>query len=89
MTDDERRRKAVILGLIELDGQRFRNDHGATPQDTFPNEWQVLEALGVLEDLGHETTRLTDKGVRHRDVLVQLFFSSSVRGLLREHNYGD
>jgi oxygen-independent coproporphyrinogen III oxidase len=86
MNDDERRRKAVVLGLENLHRGWFRNKFGIDPKDAFPEDFDVLLSLGLITE---ETTcfKLTPIGIRHRDVIVQRFFSPQVLNLLNSFDY--
>lgn len=87
MDEDERRRKAVILGLIDLNRAWFGKLFGADPVEVFPLELGIFSELGLLEQQG-EHFRLASRGVRHRDVLVQALFSERVRALVKDFDYG-
>jgi oxygen-independent coproporphyrinogen-3 oxidase len=89
MTDDERQRKAAVLGLIELDGRAYHAAHGTNLHDLFPDELALLEGMHLIERRDAASYRLTDKGVRHRDVIVQIFFSDRVARRVSEYQYGD
>lgn len=86
MDQEERMRKSAILGLMHLDRRNFATTHGYDPRDIFPQEFRVLEAEGLLADRGN-VLHLTEAGVRHRDVIVQLFFSQRVSHLVAEYDY--
>jgi oxygen-independent coproporphyrinogen-3 oxidase len=86
MDDDERRRKAVILGLNHLDRSNFRDLYGEDPVDCFPTQLGALFDLGLLE-VDDEHLALTELGVRHRDVAVQGLFSERVRSLVESFHY--
>lgn len=86
MDPEERMRKSVILGLMHLNTRNFARTHGHDPRDIFPQEFSVLEAEGLLAHRG-DVLRLTEAGVRHRDVIVQLFFSQRVSRLVAEYEY--
>lgn len=86
MDDDERARKAVVLGLQDLDVQAFEARFGADPRQMFATELGTLADLKLIqEDGGH--VRLTQRGMRHRDVAVQPFFSERVRALVADFAY--
>lgn len=88
MDDDERRRKAVILGLLKLDREWYRRKFDADPVSDFPEEFDVLYGLDLLADVG-KYIQLTAFGTRHRDLIVQRFFSRRVCDLLHEFNYDE
>lgn len=86
MSDDEQRRKAVVLGLGSLDIGGFTARFGVAPQDAFPCEFEMLAEFGLVEE-STETLRLTERGVRHRDLAVQPFVSNEVRELALSFDY--
>jgi oxygen-independent coproporphyrinogen III oxidase len=86
MTDDERRRKAVILGLLHLDRQWYVDMFGDDPLDDFPEQFAELSRLDLVT-CDKRLVMLTAKGVRHRDLIVQSFFSEKVRELLATFDY--
>ncbi|WP_396451592.1 coproporphyrinogen-III oxidase family protein [Actinomadura sp.] len=88
MTPDERRRKALVLALIDLDLDWYAGILGGAPEEHFGPYLDVLEDLALLER-SPGTLRLTDRGVRHRDVLVQGFFSPEVRRRLASFDYDE
>ena len=88
LDDDERRRRAVILGLGHLDRAAYAANHGADPLDHFPNEFDALADLGAV-DITSAVIVLTPLGQRHRDVVVQPFFSDRVRGLVTDFDYDE
>jgi oxygen-independent coproporphyrinogen-3 oxidase len=88
MTEDERRRKTVILSLNNLDRQAFRSVHGVDVEDVFGDILSVLREIGMLTDDG-QSLRLTAAGTRVRDVIVQAFFSPEVRSLIKQFNYDE
>lgn len=79
MDDDERRRKSVVLGL-------GRGPNSLPVVDWFPEEARDLVAAGAAVRDG-STLRLTARGMRHRDVVVQAFISDRVRELIETHDY--
>lgn len=88
LNDDERRRRAVILGLGCLDRANYATDHGADPLDHFPDELAALADVGAIA-IGADAISLTSLGQRHRDVLVQLLFSQCVRRLVADFDYDE
>lgn len=86
MDDDERMRKMAILGLADLDGDLFHEVHGQRFDDVFASELATLTGLRLVENRGNGFA-LTEKGIRHRDVIVQMFFSGRVLGLVRDYDY--
>lgn len=88
MNEDERSRKAMILGLGQLNKRDFHAQLGYYPADKYPLEMQTLLDAGLaVED--EEFIALTRAGHRHRDVIVQMFFSEDVLRRVSEHNYDD
>lgn len=79
--DDERVRKQAILGL------------GAQPGPPvavwFPAEAAALVEAGAAVYAGDGGLTLTATGVRHRDVVVQTFFSGRVRKAVSAHRYDE
>lgn len=88
MDADERVRKAVVLGLIDLDRDWFRHLFHRDPADVFPRELELLRELALVEET-QTAYRLTERGLRHRDVVVQAFFSDRVRRLVSEFDYDE
>lgn len=86
MSDGERRRKAVVLGLHDLNRGWFARTFGEDVTDLFPDEISGLHHRGLIE-ISDDRVSLTDKGMAHRDLVVQLFFSDEVRRLAREWDY--
>ena len=54
----------------------------------FPEELGALADLGAIE-ITAEAIALTPRGHRHRDVVVQPFFSDRVRGLVNDFDYNE
>jgi oxygen-independent coproporphyrinogen-3 oxidase len=88
MSDDERRRKMVILGLNDLDRARFLDLFGEDPLEVFPAEFASLSGAGLI-DVTDERVQLTHEGNRHRDVAVQAFFSQGVRDAVASFDYDE
>lgn len=86
MNSDERRRKAVVLGLMNLDRSAFRDRYEIDALNAFPQEFQILEDRGLIE-CTEDAIRLTPVGTRHRDVIVQLFMSQQVTELVQGYDY--
>jgi oxygen-independent coproporphyrinogen-3 oxidase len=88
LDEDERRRRFVILSLL-YDGLRWRDfadTFGTDARALFAPQWQALEEEGCAT-LGEDAVRLTPRGVRHADVVGQLFFSERVRRLMDTYEY--
>lgn len=86
MDHDERARKAIILGLGNVNRGRFRDTFGDDPLARFDEEMGALAKHGLIE-ITPERIALTNLGHRHRDVAVQLFFSDAVTQRLSEFDY--
>jgi oxygen-independent coproporphyrinogen-3 oxidase len=88
LDDDERQRRFVILSLL-FDGLDFRDftaAFGADARLRFAAQWEALTSEGCVT-LGEAAARLTPLGVRHADVVGQLFFSERVRRLVDAYEY--
>jgi oxygen-independent coproporphyrinogen-3 oxidase len=88
LDDDERRRRFVIQSLL-YDGlawRDFRDAFGADARDYFDPQWQALAGEGCVR-LADDGVRLTPRGVRHADVVGQLFFSERVQRLVDAYEY--
>lgn len=88
MTDDERSRKAAILRLGNLERGIFETQFGADIVEKFPIQIEALQEHGLLS-VSADRVSLTDRGQRHRDVAVQMFFSGLVRDLVLSHSYDE
>jgi oxygen-independent coproporphyrinogen-3 oxidase len=88
MNADERMRKAAILGLIDLDDEDFDATHGLPFHQAFPEEYEALKSSLLIEHRDDNRYVLTDRGVRHRDVIVQVFFSDKVKVATDSYDYG-
>jgi oxygen-independent coproporphyrinogen-3 oxidase len=88
MTDDERMRKAVILNIISLNRNWFMRLFECDVVDVFPKEIEVLQDSGFLL-VSSDWLSLTAQGIKYRDVIVQVFFSSQVRNLVAKYEYKD
>jgi oxygen-independent coproporphyrinogen III oxidase len=83
---DERMRRHVILGLLDLDRDRFRAESGADVLDLFGEQISKLERLDLLT-VASDRIRLTSSGRKYRDLLVQMFFSSEVWKRISDFDY--
>jgi oxygen-independent coproporphyrinogen-3 oxidase len=85
---DEQQRRFVILSLLYdgLDPGAFRAAFGADAREGFAGQWEALAAEDCVA-LGERTIRLTRRGVRHADVVGQLFFSERVRRLMDAYEF--
>jgi oxygen-independent coproporphyrinogen-3 oxidase len=88
MDDDERARKAVILGLGHLDRAAFRKRFSKDVSDLFAAQIDALTQADLVT-IDANAISLTTAGQRHRDVVVQLFFSDRVRRLIAAHDYNE
>jgi oxygen-independent coproporphyrinogen-3 oxidase len=88
MPEDERQRKAVILGIHSLDREWFKRLFGIDVRALFPGEIQGLEQRNLVE-VSADRISLTEKGTAHRDLIVQLFFSAKVRRLTEDWEYDE
>jgi oxygen-independent coproporphyrinogen-3 oxidase len=88
LDDDERRRRFVLQTLLYdgLDMHAFRAAFGVCARAAFPEAWEALAEEGCVRDDG-DCIRLTPRGVRHADVVGQLFFSERVRALMETYEY--
>ncbi|HZY87245.1 MAG TPA: hypothetical protein VFE78_20585, partial [Gemmataceae bacterium] len=88
LDEDEQRRRFVIQSLLYdgLDLNDFRAQCGADARALFLPQWQALEEEGCVT-AGPDAIRLTARGVRHADVVGQLFFSERVRRLTDTYEY--
>ena len=86
INEDERARKAIILGLGHLVRRRFANAHGHDPVTMFEAEIEILAEHGLV-NLTPTTISWTPLGQRHRDVAVQLFFSDEVSARIKSFDY--
>jgi oxygen-independent coproporphyrinogen III oxidase len=84
--DDERMRRRVILGLLDLDRDRFRAEFGADVLDIFGEQISRLAGLGLLA-VENDRVWLTESGRKYRDLLVQLFFSREVWKRIADFDY--
>ena len=87
MTRDERMRKAIILNLISLDRGWFVGLFGEDILTFSPNIY-ALEILGFLI-ISDTKIELTPMGLKHRDLIVQLFFSKDVIDRTTNYLYKD
>jgi oxygen-independent coproporphyrinogen III oxidase len=88
MDEEERMRKALILGIHDLDRGRFRSLFGEDPMGSFEPQLRTLAELGLLA-IEPDRLVLSAAGMRSRDLIVQAFFSPKVRRLLGEYDYAD
>src|SRR5262249_59411700 len=79
LDEGECRRRFVIQSLLSdgLDLGAFAAEFGADARACFAEEFEALEAEGCVR-VSEGAARLTARGVRHSDVVGQLFFSATV-----------
>ncbi|HUA27984.1 MAG TPA: radical SAM protein [Streptosporangiaceae bacterium] len=88
MSADERRRKAMVLGLHELRREWYFEEFGEDALVSFPKQIHGL-AERRLVDVTADVIRLTERGRSHRDAIVQLFFSDLVRSRVQSWTYDE
>ncbi len=88
MDTEERMRKALVLGLHDLDRTWFAAKFDSDPMAVFSDQLEPLAELGLLE-VTNDRLALTREGMRSRDLLVQSFFSDRVRRRVEDYDYGD
>jgi oxygen-independent coproporphyrinogen-3 oxidase len=88
LTEDEKRRRRIILGLFGLDRSRFKGDFGMDPFDMFESVWNSLieKKLVCVSD---RMIALTELGARYRDNIAQVFFSAEVSRRIADYGYDD
>jgi oxygen-independent coproporphyrinogen-3 oxidase len=88
LDDDERQRRFVIQSLLYdgLDLADFAAAFAADALERFRPQWDALEGEGCVT-AGAVAVRLTARGVRHADVVGQMFFSERVRRLMDTYEY--
>jgi oxygen-independent coproporphyrinogen-3 oxidase len=86
---DEQTRRFVIQSLL-FDGLSWVDFRQAFPGDDartrFAPQWEALSAEGCVRT-DESGARLTPRGVRHADIVGDLFFSDRVRRLLETYEY--
>jgi oxygen-independent coproporphyrinogen-3 oxidase len=88
LNEDEKRRRYVILSLLfdGLDTNAFAHIFDADARHLFAAVWEALDIEGCIRDDG-ALIRLTPRGVRHADIVGQLFFSPTVEQLIETYEY--
>jgi oxygen-independent coproporphyrinogen-3 oxidase len=88
LDEDERRRRFLIVSLLfdGLDTITFTRTFHADARESFALVWEALDAEGCIHDDGR-FIRLTPRGVRHADVVGQMFFSPRVEQLIETYEY--
>ncbi len=85
LSDEEQRRRFVILGLLQCSGlsiDEYRAQFYQSPIDDIP-ELADLTNAGWLQTNGDRLT-LTETGIEHSDTIGPLLYSNQVRKRLRE-----
>jgi oxygen-independent coproporphyrinogen-3 oxidase len=88
LNPEERLRRWVVQSLLAgvLDKEECRKEFGQVALESMQSLFEIL----VGEDCARPTPpglRLTPRGVRHSDIVGQLFFSEQVRQLIAEFEY--
>jgi oxygen-independent coproporphyrinogen-3 oxidase len=88
LDEDERRRRFVIQSLLYdgLDRKAFQSTFHDDARVVFAEAWDALLAEECVRDDGARL-RLTPRGVRHADVVGQLFFSARVNELIEAYEH--
>ncbi len=88
MPADERRRKAMVLGLHDLRRDWYVREFAEDPLASFPKEIDGLAERGLVH-ITADSISLTGRGLSHRDAIVQLFFSDRARNLVESWAYDE
>jgi oxygen-independent coproporphyrinogen-3 oxidase len=88
MSEDERMRKMMILGINKLSRKTFNSLFDVDPVKKFFDEIKALSELDLVNIVGDYIT-LTRKGVKYRDIVVQVFLSQEVLKRINAYNYDD
>lgn len=88
LSEDEKRRRRIILGLFDLDRSTFFKDFSVDPFDLFKPNWIFLENRGLVE-VSERSIKLTKLGARYRDNIAQFFFSSDVNKRVQKYHYDE
>jgi oxygen-independent coproporphyrinogen III oxidase len=88
MSEDERRRKAAVLGIHALDRVWYRGLFQGDVADVFPEQIAGLADRGLIE-VSSDYIRLTAQGRAYRDCVVQLFVSDNARSLAEGWTYDE
>jgi oxygen-independent coproporphyrinogen-3 oxidase len=88
LDDEERQRRFVVQSLLYdgLDLAAFTATFAADARTVFAGQWEALAEESCIRDEGTRLV-LSPRGVRHADVVGQLFFSERVRRLMAEYEY--
>lgn len=88
MSEDERRRKGLVLGIHNLSRSAYFDDFDAEPLEMFSDLLDGLVSRGLVKVDG-DRIGLTARGMANRDLIVQLFFSESVGVLSSTWDYDE
>jgi oxygen-independent coproporphyrinogen-3 oxidase len=88
LTVDERMRRQVILGLLDLDRARFQAEFGIDVADRFVREFAELDDLGLVR-ISDDRVQLTESGRKYRDLIAQMFFSRDVWNRIGQFDYAE
>ena len=86
LDQDERMRRRIILGLLDLDRTQFKSEFGADAIELFADPFTQLQDLDLV-DIAADRICLTEKGRKYRDLIVQAFFSPGVWKRVQEFDY--
>jgi oxygen-independent coproporphyrinogen-3 oxidase len=88
LDDDERRRRFVIQSLLYdgLDLRAFSSNFNRDARELFAGEWALLWEERCIVDEG-DIIRLSARGMRHADIVGNLFFSERVQALTEAYEY--
>jgi oxygen-independent coproporphyrinogen-3 oxidase len=88
LDNDERQRRWVIQSLLfdGLDLAEFEHQFGTNAREVFRPQWEALHDEDCIATRD-QTICLTPRGIRHSDVVGQLFFSDRVRRLMDTYEY--
>jgi hypothetical protein len=80
----------VIQSLLYhgVDRAAFRRAFRVDARELYADVWNALLDEGCVHE-NREVIRLTPLGVRHADVVGQMFFSDRVRGLMTTYEYDE
>jgi oxygen-independent coproporphyrinogen III oxidase len=86
LDQDERMRRRVVLGLLDLDRNEFRAEFGTDVVDVFGEQFSTLQRLELVR-VTDDDVSLTHRGRMYRDLLVQMFFSRDVWKRIGDFDY--
>ena len=81
LSDDEQRRRHIIISLLQVDGlnrDAYRSRFRADVLDSYGGEFDVLARRG-LASIHEDVVKLTEAGLERSDMIGPLFYSSAVR----------